>query len=326
MPRVSVLIPTYNRAKYIRDAIDSVLRQTFTDFEVIVVDDGSTDNTREIVTGYTDPRVKYIYQENSGVSTARNNGIKISNAEYIAFLDSDDMYLEDMLEKSVRILDEHPEVGYSYGQSNIMREGVGVYRTRTSPFHSHSTVVGSVEQVRELLFHSPITTSTFIGRCHCIEETGGFHPELWTCQDYHLFVKLAKRCSGYYIAKPLINFRYHEENQLHRQMKPGKEKAFPLILSEVFDDPDFAPHCEDIRGKAYSYFYRTWILGSAYGVDNKLARQYLIKAVKYYPGIILTPQIFVIIYKYLASLLPNKLRLMLLGIKRRVFYPVHKQE
>ncbi len=325
MPRVSVIIPTYNRAEYIGDTIDSVLRQTFTDFEIIVVDDGSTDNTREIVNGYTDPRIRYIYQENSGVSTARNNGINSSDSEYIAFLDSDDMYLEDMLEKSVRILDEHPEVGYSYGQSNIMRDGFGVYRTRISPFHSHSTVVGSVEQVRELLFHSPITTCTFTGRRHLIAELGGFHPDLWTCQDYHYFVKLAKRCSGYYIAEPLAIIRFHDI-QLHNQMRHGRERAFPMILSEVFDDPDFAPHCEDIRGKAYCYFYRTWILHSAYGMNNKLARQYLRKAVKYYPGIILTRHIFVIVYKYLASLLPNKLRLLLLSIKRRIFYPLENQE
>ena len=325
MARVSVVIPTYNREKFLRDAIDSVLRQTFTDFEIIVVDDGSTDNTREIIKEYKDPRVKYMYQENSGVSIARNNGINSSESEYIALLDSDDMYLENMLDKSVRTLDEHPEVGFTYGQTNLMREGYGIYRTRKSPFHQDSAIVGSVEQVRELLFHSPITTSTFVGRRHYIEETGEFHTDLWLCEDYHFFVRLAKRFSGYYVAEPLTIMRIHAE-QAHGIMKPGRERAFPRILSEVFDDPEVAPHCEDVKGKAYSYFYRTWILGSAYGVDNKLARSYLRKAVKYYPGIILTRQIFVMMYKYMASLLPNKLRLMLLGVKRRIFYPLERQE
>ena len=117
MPRVSVVIPTYNRAGYVSEAVKSVLNQTFHDFEVIVVDDGSTDNTPDVIDSFKDTRIRYLYQENRGVSAAMNTGILASTAEYIAILDSDDVLVEEALQKSVAFLDEHPEVGYCFGQS-----------------------------------------------------------------------------------------------------------------------------------------------------------------------------------------------------------------
>ena len=96
IPRVSVIIPTYNREEYVVKAIDSVLGQKFDDYEFIVVDDGSTDNTKEIVNKYGD-MIRYIYQHNSGVSAARNTGIKLAKGEWVAFLDSDDEWRPDYL-------------------------------------------------------------------------------------------------------------------------------------------------------------------------------------------------------------------------------------
>ena len=98
-PFFSVIIPTYNRAKLVCEAIESVFNQTFKDFELLIVDDGSTDNTKEVLKPYlSDPRVKYIYQENKKRAVARNNGIRNSKSEWIAFLDSDDLWIEDHLE------------------------------------------------------------------------------------------------------------------------------------------------------------------------------------------------------------------------------------
>lgn len=111
--KVSVIIPTYNRAEFISDAIESVLNQTFEDYEIIIVDDGSTDNTKQIVQSYTS-KVKYYYQEQSGVSSARNYGIKAATGEYIAFLDSDDQFLPQKLEKQVEVLENNPRIGIVY--------------------------------------------------------------------------------------------------------------------------------------------------------------------------------------------------------------------
>jgi glycosyltransferase involved in cell wall biosynthesis len=115
MPRVSVVIPAYNRAHFLPEVVESALAQTYRDFEVIVIDDGSTDNTPEVASRFP-PAVRYYRQENQGLSAVRNKGIELARGEYIIFLDSDDVLLKDALEKSVLFLDQHPEAGFCHGQ------------------------------------------------------------------------------------------------------------------------------------------------------------------------------------------------------------------
>ena len=134
MPKVSVVMPAYNYGRFLGEAIQSVLDQTFQDFELIVVDDGSTDNTKEVIGSFTDRRIKYIYQQNRGVSTALNVGISASRGEYIALLDADDIWLPHNLEKGVEVLDEHAEVGFSYGQAYLMDIEGRIYGLRESSF------------------------------------------------------------------------------------------------------------------------------------------------------------------------------------------------
>ena len=115
MPRVSVIIPTYNRAGYLCESIESVLTQTYTDYEIIVVDDGSTDDTEEVLQLWiADGTIHYVWQENRGESAARNHGIELAIGEYIAFLDSDDLFMPTKLEEQVAYLDNHPEVGMAH--------------------------------------------------------------------------------------------------------------------------------------------------------------------------------------------------------------------
>ena len=113
MPRVSVVIPTYNRSDYILEAVESILTQTYRDFEIIIVDDGSTDDTRDVLAGQIEAgTIRYIYQENRSKSAARNHGIRLAKGEYIAFLDSDDLFTPTKLAKQVAFLDEHPDIGF----------------------------------------------------------------------------------------------------------------------------------------------------------------------------------------------------------------------
>ncbi len=125
MIKVSVIIPTYNYAKFIPEAIRSVLDQTFCDFELIIVDDGSTDETREVIKPYLDDaRVKYVYQENKGLSSARNLGITTSRGEYIAFLDADDLWMPEKLQKQVPLLESNHKVALIYSMAEqINHEG-----------------------------------------------------------------------------------------------------------------------------------------------------------------------------------------------------------
>lgn len=115
MPKVSIIIPTYNRAAMVCDAIDSVLAQSYRDFEVLVVDDGSTDGTQEVLRERYGDRIRYFYQENQGRAAARNKGIRESEGKYLVFLDSDDWLLPNGLEIQVGFLDRHPEVDVVYG-------------------------------------------------------------------------------------------------------------------------------------------------------------------------------------------------------------------
>jgi glycosyltransferase involved in cell wall biosynthesis len=109
MIKVSVIIPTYNRAEYVTQAIESVLAQTYTDYEIIVVDDGSTDNTKDVLSPYID-RIRYIYQKNAGASAARNQGIKAAKGDWVAFLDSDDEWLPEKLAVQIRAVERNPQI------------------------------------------------------------------------------------------------------------------------------------------------------------------------------------------------------------------------
>ena len=114
MPKISVIIPTYNRSSLLKQAIDSVLQQTFNDFEVIVVDDGSTDDTRDVIKQIGDERIRYFYKDNGGASSARNLGLIKAQGEYISFLDSDDLWPENYLEIMVSNLEKMPDYGAAY--------------------------------------------------------------------------------------------------------------------------------------------------------------------------------------------------------------------
>jgi len=113
MPKISVIIPTYNQGRLILRCIDSVLHQTFQDFEIIVVDDGSTDNTKEILSAYGHP-IRYLFQQNWGPSRARNAGIGQAKGDYIAFLDSDDYFAENNLEEKFQYLESNQQIGWVY--------------------------------------------------------------------------------------------------------------------------------------------------------------------------------------------------------------------
>jgi len=131
MPKVSVIVPVYNVEKYIEETIHSVLAQTFTDFELLIIDDESKDHSIEICKTFTDPRIKIIHQKNRGLAGARNTGIRHAQGEYLAFLDSDDLWRSQKLELHVQHLDTNPSVGISYCSSEFINddsESLGIYQ------------------------------------------------------------------------------------------------------------------------------------------------------------------------------------------------------
>lgn len=210
MPRVSVIIPTYNRRKYVQEAIDSVLAQTFTDYEIIVIDDGSTDGTDEALQVRYGDRIHYEWQENQGESVARNRGIELARGEYIAFLDSDDLWLPEKLEKQITLLSSDSELGAVFCQAlAIDREGTPL----SLPFLGDALTPTDLA-VEGLLFRNTVIgPSTLVVAKLVLEQVGGFDSDIRYAEDWDLCLRIRLYRTIDYVKKPLACIRQHTTNQ-----------------------------------------------------------------------------------------------------------------
>lgn len=232
MPKVSVIIPTYNRGQYITQALDSVLSQTYHDYEIIVVDDGSTDNTQEILKKY-DGKFKSIIKENQGISKTRNRGIEESTGEYIAFLDSDDYWAPEKLEEQVKVLDRYPNVGIVYSRMPIINgrgEKIGMKPAGVSG-----------KNFKELLqFWGDLPTSTVMTRRDCFDKAGLFDPSMDPMEDIDLWIRISRFYDLYEIEnRVLAYYRRHEE-----QVTSNKTKVYSGLLkinTKIFNNYSEAP-------------------------------------------------------------------------------------
>ena len=184
MPEISVIIPTFNYGKYIKRAIESILTQTYQDVEIIVVDDGSTDNTREIIRSKQSDKIRYFYQENKGAPSARNKGIVESKGKYIAFLDADDEWLPTKLEKQVdKFQRSSNKVALIYGWAKIIDEKGNLFMK----FQSRT----QGEILREILDRSFMPSSTVIVKKECFHAVGLFDENFTSCQDREMWTRIA---------------------------------------------------------------------------------------------------------------------------------------
>ena len=200
--KVSIIIPAYNRAKVLPRAINSVLTQTYQDFEIIIVDDCSRDNTDKIIKQFTDPRIRYIkHKHNKGGNAARNTGIKEARGEFIAFLDSDDEWLSDKLNKQMKLFAENgPSVGLIYAGQRCYDENNG------KDFDYIGDKTGSV--FSDMLVHNYIgSLSVVIVRAEYIHKVGGLDEQLKSCQDWDFYIRLSRVCQFDLVKECLI--KYH---------------------------------------------------------------------------------------------------------------------
>jgi len=206
MPRVSVIIPTYNRARFVQEAIESVLNQTFRDFELIVVDDGSMDGTPEILKKW-ERRIRCVRQGNSGVSRARNTGIRMARGKYIAFLDSDDLWVREKIEIQAHFLDANPQFCGCYTDEVWIRRGV-----RVNPRKVHAKYSGWIfDRCLPLCIISP---SSVMLRRQVLDMVGFFDESLPVCEDYDLWLRVAGRFPLFFIDEKLIIKRGGHSDQL----------------------------------------------------------------------------------------------------------------
>jgi len=225
MPEVSVIIPTFNRTDLLAQAIDSVLSQSYTDFELIVVDDGSTDATQALLSQYRG-RIRYLFQENRGVSAARNLGIKAARGLYICLLDSDDLWLRDKLKEQIRLMKGDTKIRVSYTDEVWIRGG-----KRVNQGKRHRKYSGWI--LRKLLPLCLISPSSVMIERGVFEEVGLFDESFPVCEDYDLWLRIGSRMSIYLIEKPLIVKRGGRPDQLSR-IYWGQERFRIKALVKLF--------------------------------------------------------------------------------------------
>jgi glycosyltransferase involved in cell wall biosynthesis len=204
---VSVVIPTYNRANVIQRAVDSVLVQTYKNIEIIIIDDGSTDNTKDLV---KDLNVKYIKTDNMGVSAARNLGVKLSSGDWIAFLDSDDEWLPSKLEEQINFSKEHPNLFLIHTDEIWIRNGI-----RVNPPKKYKKEGG--DQFIPSLKLCAIGPSTSMIKKDIFLELGGFREDLLCCEDYDLWLKFTSLYEVGFVDKLLVNKYGGHDDQLSTQ-------------------------------------------------------------------------------------------------------------
>lgn len=206
---VSVIIPTYNRATSIGASIQSVLDQTWQDFEIIIVDDGSTDNTRQVIEGFEDDRIRYIcLEKNGGASHARNIGIGQAGGEFIAFLDSDDEWMPEKLEKQMQVmLQASDKVGLVYCR---MRGSRGYEEPIICPELSLKKEGLAGNLLRNLVRSNVIGTPAMLVRKKCLEQTGGFDEGLRCLEDWELVLRIAERWEIAFVDDILVEVHFSQ--------------------------------------------------------------------------------------------------------------------
>ena len=253
-PKVSVIIPTYNNAAHIIEAIDSVLAQAEKDLEIIVVDDGSTDNTKEMIQPRTN-QIKYFYKTNGGPASSRNLGIRNASGQYIAFLDSDDSWLPDKLEKQLRVIESDPKVGLvACGTLEVSSEGKLIREVKRKNYARRKQLI------REMYEGNVIGGgSTALVRKSCFDEIGLFDEHLHGVEDWDMWLRIALSYDVAFVAEALTKARIlpnsvsSTDNVL--KMQENEMKLLKKIFSDKRNRLSFFQRQRSLSGH---YFRACW--------------------------------------------------------------------
>ena len=274
MSVVSVIIPTYNRSRYILESIESILAQTYSCYEIIIVDDGSTDNTREILMPLVkEDTIQYIYQQNQGEASARNHGINVAKGKYIAFLDSDDLFIPTKLKKQVEFLDTHPEVAFVHSCYSKFRDsGIDL------GYRDTSKITGKVYPDILLKWAPLIAVPSVLVRAKVLSELGGFDTNLRWGTDLDMWRRITKRYPIGVIPEVLTEIRVHYGNISGN--KAAAASSFEQVLEKAFiEDPQLST---DFKRQAFANLYTNLghnILADGTPAQMALVRKYSEKAI-----------------------------------------------
>ena len=263
-PRISVIIPAYNNAGYIVEAVESVLNQTYQSYEAIVVDDGSTDETPGVLQPYHE-RIRYVFQENAGVCAARNHGLRLAGGEYIVFMDGDDVMLPEKLAQQAELLDNESTVGAVHSAWQLI-DGKGALLGIVEPWRTAPKLT-----LKAWLLYKPVFLGSMMIRRNWLEQVGDFDTTLRQSEDVDLLLRLAvKGCRMTWLYTPTVSYRQHA----HNTVKNGRIQAESLnsVLDKFFIRTDLSYQVRRLENRV-RYYTLMWIVWHLYrtGYTDEIA-------------------------------------------------------
>ncbi|MEG4801757.1 glycosyltransferase [Microcoleus sp. ARI1-B5] len=275
-PQVSVIIPAYNGARYIAQAVESALCQTFTDLEIIVVDDGSTDETHQVLQPYFD-RIRYVYQENRGVAAARNRGIQEAKGEFIAFLDQDDFFWSDKLAAQIALFRQQPSLGIvNSGWRIVNQQGEKI--SDIKPWEYFPKL-----DLETWIVEMPVLPSAMMFSRQWLEMAGGFNSEFDSVDDSDLVLRLALLgCEAAWLHQVTVSYRQHDKNvSIKKALKQAN--LFITLKQQFFAKPDLPQHIRELENPAF-YAALTWMAWQLYYSNYPVeAVDFFQKSIQYSP-------------------------------------------
>ncbi|MDP8315492.1 MAG: glycosyltransferase [Candidatus Celaenobacter antarcticus] len=244
--KVSVIIPAYNSAKFIREAVESVSNQTHKNLEIIIIDDGSTDDTKQIVQNYND-RIKYFYQKNEGAAAARNLGITKSTGDYIAFLDADDIWEKYKIEKQLSIITRYPEYKFVYCDVDFVNSN-----KKTIQNYPRKVEILKGDILLPFINKYFLLLPTIILDSKCISKIGYFNKNLKVGEDFDFILRLTKNYKGYGIGEKLYMRRIHKNSLSRQDYKLDSQNDISILKNFIKENPVFYKKNEKILKKRLS--------------------------------------------------------------------------
>ena len=278
-PLVSVIIPTRNRREYLQQAIGSVLAQSYANFELIVVDDGSTDGTDKVLAAHEDRRVRYSRHERNGRSASRNRGVDMARGPLIAFLDDDDLYLPEKLHMQVRYLTSELRIGAVFSGHLLVTNALAPISERRI-----WTELPTLD-LSESLFNCPLTPSGVMMRRTWFDEVGGFDPSLELAEDTDFFLSLMKaRCRMGWVRRILWVRRVHASNSQSDGERYARSHL--AVLNKLFADNDLPSQILALRSMAFANSYLVGAFRQYTTGKSVKANRYLCKAIDLDPSLL----------------------------------------
>lgn len=302
MPTISVIVPAYNAQNTILETIASVRAQTFTDFELIIVDDGSSDRTLELLQNIQDSRIKLVTYENGGVSVARNRGVSLATSEYLAFIDADDLWTPDKLELQLAALQQHPTAGVAYSWTCFM-ERHGKFFHADNPVYFEGNVHAELLKTNFLL-----SGSNPLIRRDALASVGEFAPTLTHAEEWDLYLRLAAKYDFVVVPKTQILYR-QTAGSASAKIEVMEKDAIQVIDRAFRSAP---PQLQSLKNQSlanlYRYLAHLYLTKIPGATAAKIAWQKLQIAIRLQPQILLNRKVQTLLVKFLLiQLLSPKL-------------------